>query len=87
MLYNALQLSLFISLSEIQTQSSAYILESSDFRQKKVSEIQTLSPAFGHSLYALDKPVRTEGDRSNSRLLWISAFHSIGTNPVFRHML
>ena len=42
MLIYALLLSLFISMSEIQTLSSVYIFQNLDFRQKKVSEIQTV---------------------------------------------
>ena len=64
MLFYALLLSLFISVSEIQNLSSVYIFLNSDFRQKKVSEIQTVwkrnatelseiqtSSDFRHSLY------------------------------------
>ena len=42
MLYYALKLTLLITMLEIQTLRSAQIFKSSDFRQKKVSEIQTV---------------------------------------------
>ena len=66
MFYYALQLSFFILMSKIQILGSFKIFKSLDFRQKKVSEIQTVgkqdsiklseiqtSADLRHSLYVL----------------------------------